>query len=197
MANKVVMLNGRFPEKLNDIPIVDIPECNPNNEANWMGWTKKELEKNGWDVICPVIPEVWKASYNTWEKALDEAMIDEDTTLVGLSQGAGAILKYIIQKNKLIKKLILVAPARNASPETPEFNEFYDFKINENVQQQIESGTTVFVSNDDWPGIQEAAETYAKDLGAKIIRFEDRGHFSFLIPTFPELLEEILESIDE
>lgn len=197
MAKKVVMLNGRFPEKLNDIPIVDIPECNPNNEANWMGWTKKELEKSGWNVICPVIPEVWKASYSTWEKALDDAGIDENTILLGLSQGAGAVLKYIIQKNKRIKKLILVAPARSASTDTPEFNEFYDFKINDNLREQIEKGTTIFVSNDDWLGIQEAAETYAKDLEANIIRFEDRGHFSFLIPTFPELLQEILESSDE
>lgn len=194
MANKAVMLYGRFPEKLNDIPIVDIPECNPNNEANWMGWTKKELEKNGWDVICPVIPEVWKAPYNTWEKALDEAMIDKETTLVGLSQGAGAILKYIIQKNKQIKKLVLVAPARSISPE---FHEFYDFEINDNIKDQIEKGTTIFVSNDDWPGIQDAAETYAKDLGAKVIRFEDRGHFSFLIPTFPELLKELSGESDQ
>lgn len=153
-----------------------------------MGWTKKELKNHGWQVVCPVIPEIWNAPYSEWKKALDEASVDENTTLVGLSQGAGAIVKYIIQNNRKIKKLILVAPARHKS----EYPEFYDFEINDDVRRLIENGTTIFVSNDDWPDIVAGAETYAKELGGKLVRFEDRGHFSFLIKTFSELLEEIL-----
>ncbi|NQU83390.1 MAG: alpha/beta hydrolase [Parcubacteria group bacterium] len=188
MTKKTVLCYGRFPEKFDGVPIVDIPSCNPNNEINWMGWTKKELEKLGWQVVCPVIPEVWSAPYSAWKNALDEANVDENTTLVGLSQeGAGAIVKYIIQNNRKIKKLILVAPARHKL----EYPEFYDFEINDDVRRLIEKGTTIFVSNDDWPDIVEGAETYAKELDGKLVRFEDRGHFSFLIPTFPELLEEI------
>ena len=194
MLKKAVMLYGRFPEKFDDVPIIDIPSCNPNNEINWMGWTKKELEKQGWRVVCPIIPEVWKAPYSAWKKALDEAGVDENTTLVGLSQGAGAIVKYIIQNNRKIRKLILVAPART---HTPEFAEFYDFEINDDVKKLIEKGTTIFVSNDDWPGILEGAKSYANDLDAKVVRFNDRGHFSFLIPTFPELLDEMTENHDE
>lgn len=156
-----------------------------------MGWTKKELEKRGWLVTCPVIPEVWKASYGDWERALDKVGINEETVLVGLSQGAGAAIKYTIENKKKINKLILVAPARQASADAPKFAEFYDFKITDDIKKQIKNGVTIFVSDDDWPGILDAAKTYEKDLGAKVIHFEDRGHFSFLIKTFPELVEEI------
>jgi len=187
MRQRAILVYGRFPEKFDGVSIVDIPTCNPNNEKNWMGWTKKELEKLGWQVVCPVIPEVWNAPYSAWKNALDEAGVDENTTLVGLSQGAGAIVKYIIQNNRRIRKLILVAPARHK----PEYPEFYDFKIDDSVKRLIKNGTTVFVSNNDWSDIVAGAETYAKELNGRLVRFEDRGHFSFLIPTFPELLEEI------
>ena len=67
----VILLYGRFPEKIDGVPIADIPECDPNNENNWMGWTKKELEKLDWKVTSPIIPKVWEAPYSEWEKALD------------------------------------------------------------------------------------------------------------------------------
>lgn len=183
-----ILLYGRFSERIDGVPIIDIPECDPNNENNWMGWTKKELEKLGWRVTCPVIPQVWSAPYSAWKNALDEAGVDENTTLVGLSQGAGAIVKYIIKNNRKIRKLILVAPARHKL----EYSEFYDFEIDDNVRRLIKNGATVFVSNDDWPDIVAGAETYAKELSGKLVRFEDRGHFSFLIKKFPELLAEII-----
>mgnify|MGYP001580435694 CR=1 FL=1 len=186
-----ILLYGRFDEKIGGVPIVNIPTCNPNNENNWMGGTKRELKKQGWRVTCPVIPEVWKAPYSVWETALDESEVDEDTVLVGLSQGAGAVIKYIIENKKKISKLILIAPARQASVDTPEFTEFYDFQITNDIKKQIKNGVTIFISNDDWPGILDAVKIYEEDLGAKVVRFEDRGHFSFLIKTFPELVEEI------
>ena len=191
---KAVLVYGRFPEFFEDgVRPLDIPECNPNNEKNWMGWAKKELEKKNFEVHCPQVPRVWEAPYSAWKKAIDEAGVDENTTLVGLSQGAGAIVKYIIQNNRKIKKLILVAPARHKA----EYPEFYDFEIDDDVRKLIKRGTTIFVSNDDWPDIVKGAETYAKELNGKLVRFENRGHFSFLIPKFPELLKEILVSNNE
>jgi len=187
-----VLLHGRFSEKINGVPVVDIPECNPNNENNWMGWTKKELEKEGFRVTCPIVPKVWEAPYSAWKKEIDKAGVDSETILVGLSAGAGAILRYIIEGQKKIKKLILIAPARYPSTDSPH-QSFYDFKISSDTKNQIQNGTTIFVSNDDWPGILNATKIYEKNLNAKVIRFEDRGHFSFLIKTFPELLNEILD----
>ncbi len=190
-----ILLYGRFSEKIDGVPIVDIPECNPNNENNWMGWTKKELEKRGYKVTCPIIQKVWEAPYGEWKKAIDDAGVNKETVLVGLSAGAASCVKYIIEEKKTIKKLCLVAPARRASPTDPcpTADEFYNFEILKNIKRQIKNGTTIFVSDDDWDLILDSVKIYEKELSAKVIHFKDRGHFSFLIKTFPELLEEILK----
>jgi hypothetical protein len=90
---KAMLLYGRFAEKIGGVPIVQIPECDPNNENNWMGWTKKELAKKRFTVYCPIVPEVWRAPYRDWKKEIDKFDIDENTTLVGLSAGGAAIVR--------------------------------------------------------------------------------------------------------
>jgi predicted alpha/beta hydrolase family esterase len=186
---KAVLLYGRFSEE-----IAKLPECNPNDKRNWMGWTKKQLIERGYQVVCPIIPKVWEAPYSEWKKALADAAIDADTVLVGLSAGGAACVRYIAEEKRVIKKLILVAPARYAEGEDPlsTANDFYNFQVSDSVKHQIKNGTTIFVSNDEpLAGIQGSVKIYEKELGAKVVRFEDRGHFSFLIKTFPELLEEV------
>ncbi|MFA7244627.1 MAG: alpha/beta hydrolase [Candidatus Magasanikbacteria bacterium] len=188
-----VLVYGRFPEFFEDgIRPLDIPECNPNNKGNWMGWTKEKLEEKGFEVHCLIVPEVWKAPYGVWKEELDKINIDSETTLVGLSQGAGAITRYISEEKKRIKKLILVAPARKISD--TEWLEFYNFEISTDVKKGIEAGTTIFYDTEDFEDIVKSVEIYRKDLDAMVIEMPNYGHFSFEIREFPELLEEILET---
>lgn len=190
-TKKAVLLYGRFPEYFSDGSRPDeIPECDPNNEKNWMGWTKKALEQQGFLVICPIIPKVWQAPYEEWRKAIDKTNVDENTTLVGLSQGAGAVARYVAESNKKIKKLILVAPARHIPDEA--WTGFYDFKIGSDVKKRIIKGTTAFFDTADWDFILDSVKVYEKELDAKAVNLPGRGHFSFEIPTLPELLDEIL-----
>src|SRR3989338_11175557 len=94
-TNKVILMYGRFSEKIDGIPIIEIPLCDPSNEGNWMGWTKKELEKKNYEVHAPQITKVWEAPYSEWKKVIDEIGVDENTTLVGLSAGGAAVTRYI------------------------------------------------------------------------------------------------------
>lgn len=166
-----------------------------------MGWTKKQLTELGYQVVCPVIPKVWEAPpYCEWKKVLDEAKIDGDTVLVGLSAGGAICVKYLIEEKIVIGKLILVAPAYLNKKEDhfPITNDFNNFQIADNTKNQIKNGTIIFVSDDEpLTGIQEAVKIYEKELDAKVVRFVGRGHFSFKIKTFSELLEEILKSNKE
>ena len=130
---------------------------------------------------------MWEATYIEWKKALDEAKIDEDTILAGLSAGGAACIRYMAVEKKTIDKLILIAPAALTEKEY--------LLIDDNTKNQIKNGTTIFVSDDEpYVDIQDAVKVYEKKFDAKVIRFSDRGHFSFLIKTFPELLEEILKN---
>lgn len=190
---KVILLYGIFAKE-----IATLSECNPNDERNWMGWTKKQLIELGYQVVCPIIKKIWEApSYSEWKKALDEAKIDDDTILVGLSAGGAVCVKYITEEKKVISKLILIAPAYWSKREDgfPITDDFVNFKIADDTKKQIKNGTIIFVSDDDLlAGIQEAVKKYERELDARVVRFADRGHFSFLIKTFPELLREVSKS---
>lgn len=190
---KVVLLYGIFTEK-----IATLPECNPNDERNWMGWTKKQLTELGYQVVCPIVPKVWEAPpYSEWKKVIDKAKVDGDTVLVGLSAGGAICVKYLIEEKKVISKLILIAPAywTKKQDHFPITNDFSNFQITDDTKNKIKNGTTIFISDDDpLTGIQEAVKIYEKELNAKVVRFVSRGHFSFQMRNFPELLEEVLKS---
>lgn len=190
---KIVLLYGIFSEEL-----ATLPECNPNDDRNWMGWTKKQLLERGYQAICPIIPKVWEAPYGEWKKALDESGIDANTILVGLSAGGVACIRYISEEKKTISKLVLIAPAKYTEKEDSRANtnDFYNFHISDDVKNQIKNRTTIFVSDDEpYIDIQDAVKIYEKKFNAKVIQFSDKGHFSFLMKTFPELLEEIAVSL--
>lgn len=194
----VVLLHGIFPESFDGVLIADIPLCDPNNDGNWMGWTKKRLQENGYTVTCPVIADVWNASWKQWETELDKVIIDENTILVGLSAGGYALLRYLGESRKKVKKLILVAPGapgfeREDGVTFPHQDDFYSYAITSELKSFIHDQVVEFVSNDD-DFILRAVELYKNILDAKVINVESRGHFSFLIPEFPELLKEIEES---
>ncbi len=194
------MLHGRWPEKIDGKLISDIPECDSNNENNWMGWTKKRLEEKGYIVICPIVADAWKATWEEWKTEIDKCAIDEHTILVGLSAGAYALLRWLGESGQKIKKLVLVAPAsgmllRDKDRDFgPSEKEFYEYEITSALQSQIQDGTTIFVSKDDWPAILQSAEMYQNLLNAKVIKLENFGHFSFLIKKLPQLLEAIIHS---
>ncbi len=195
--NKVVMLHGRWPEKIDGKLIADIPECDSNNPNNWMGWAKERLQEKGYEVQCPIVVDSWKAPYGEWKKELDKCGIDENTILVGLSAGAYALLRWLGESGKSIKKLILMAPASKLLLEDqnrdagPSESEFYEYQITPALQSQIKEGTTIIVSHDDYSGILKSVELYERLLVAKVVRLEGLGHLSFLIRTLPELVDEI------
>ncbi|MEK7648379.1 MAG: alpha/beta hydrolase [Patescibacteria group bacterium] len=198
--NKVILMYGKFSEKIDGTPIIDIPLCNPSNEGNWMGWTKKELEKKNYEAYTPQVTKVWEAPYNEWKKVIDEIGVDENTTLVGLSAGGAAVTRYIIEEKKQIKKLILIAPARYSEGGvdlSSTSHEFYDFEIGDSVKKQIKNGVTIFYDTADSIVKSVHVQMYKEQLNAKVVLVEGYGHFSFLIPTFPLLLKELLASHDE
>lgn len=194
--SNVILLHGRWSERIEGKLIVDIPLCDPNNEGNWMGWTKKCLEAKGYDVTCPIVPDVWKARYEEWKEALDQLTINERTILVGLSAGGYALLRLLVETGKRVKKVILVAPGSKQLSRDPERvkmpyeDEFYACEITSHVKTQIQDQIVIMISNDD-EVIGRTYEGYVPVLDAKVIPLERRGHFSFLIPELPELLEEI------
>lgn len=161
-----------------------------------MGWTKMHLEEKGYSVICPIIADAWKASYEEWKEQLDKIEVNEESTLVGLSAGGYALLRWLSETGKKVRKIILVAPGSKRildnldREKLPLEDEFYSYEITPSLKSQIQMQVVIFVSNDH-KAILESVELFKEVLDAKVVRLDGLGHFSFLIPQLPELLDEI------
>lgn len=200
LQKKVVMLHGWHKGDISNIP-----EFLPDNPANWMGWTKQELEKRGYTVTNPFIRYGYRSEYEDWKREIEKIDIDDDTILVGWSSGGAFWVRWLGETKRRVKKLILVAPAKvvgNAKinktteikPENRlQWDKFHDFVTDPTIKDHV-GNIIIFISNDvDW--LVEAAHLYSEELNAKLITIENQGHFSNherTGPAFPELLAVVI-----
>jgi predicted alpha/beta hydrolase family esterase len=186
---KIIILNGWTAGDISAIP-----EFIPDNPANWLGWTKIELEKQGYSVINPFLKNGYRQEYEKWRTEIEKLAIDENTTLVGWSAGGAFWVRWLGETKRPIHKLILVAPVkiyRRTEKET-NFDRFMDFTIDPSIKNRV-AEIIIFISNDQ-PDLLKSAELYRKELKAELINIPNQGHFTNAeraTPEFPELIEAI------
>lgn len=160
-----------------------------NPEEAWLPWLKKELEKNGFRVTAPAMPETDSPRIETWVPALD-AIIgapDEHTFLVGHSIGCQAILRYLegLGGNEKIGGVVLVAGWMTLTPESTPTDEeraiakpWVEIPIAwEKVRARASTFTAIFSDND--PDIPLAnVEIFRENLNAEITMEHNKGHFT-------------------
>ncbi|MCX6807619.1 MAG: histidine phosphatase family protein [Patescibacteria group bacterium] len=186
---KVIILHGApTKDRSNE------PNYVPDNVRHWLGWLKENLEQNGFSVTNPQMPIPWQPEYENWKKEIEKLDIDENTTLVGTSAGGTFWVRWLGETKKRVKNLFLIAPSKIKWEERHYLNDFVNFEIDPEIKNRVEN-IIIFVSNDS-PGIIQSCKIYKKALLAKLIKLENRGHFTaFNNPEnkkFPELLKEIL-----
>ena len=159
-----------------------------NPQMHWYQWIRKELEKKGFTVIVPVMPNTSEPEINAWVSHLKNVVgkLNKETYFIGHSIGCQTILRYLEKEkyNGKIGTVILVAGwfrldhlesnevATIAGPwiQTP-----IDFK---KVRQKI-SKLTVFLSrNEPYGCVESNAKTFREKLGAKVIIKKNKGHFT-------------------
>jgi predicted alpha/beta hydrolase family esterase len=178
-----------------------------------MGWTKKQLEAQGYRVDNPFLRDGYKSDYEGWKRGIEKLDINENTILVGWSSGGAFWVRYLGETKQKVKKLILVAPSKvvgnseeslkklwliqtneNQPAYKSEWDSFHDFKCDTTIKDRVDD-VTIFISNDvDW--LVDASHIYAKELDAKLIEIKNQGHFTIdrrPSPEFPELLDAILQ----
>lgn len=172
-------------------------------DKDWMPWAKRELEKKGFEVMVPAMPDPDYPKINTWVEYLRKEVgkPDENTILVGHSMGCQAILRYLetLQEGEKVDKVICVAGWFSLTPEAaPSDKEraiarhWIETPIDfEKIRSKTSSFIAVFSDNDSYVPYEENAKTYKEKLGAEIILQKGMGHFSedTGITELPVLLE--------
>lgn len=147
------------------------------SNSHWLPWLQKQLLLNGIFTQTPEILDAYKPEYEKWKKGIEIFDINEETILIGHSCGGGFLIRWLSENKIKIKKLILVAPWLD--PKREKTTDFFDFQINKDISQRVES-IYLFVSGDDDKDILESVETIEKSISnIKVHKFSDFGHFTF------------------
>lgn len=163
-------------------------------------WLKKELEKRGYDIIAPQMPNPEEPEINAWVSHLKKSIgrLDEDTLLIGHSIGCQTIMRYLEKENfnGRIKIIFIAGWFKLDNLENEEAEDiarpWLTIPINFNKVKQKISHLIVFLSsNEPYNFVEENSETFKKKLDAKVIILKNRGHFSedTGVKQLPEILK--------
>jgi len=169
----------------------------------WQGWLKIELEKKGFQVFTPDMPDTENPKIETWVSALVKLVgkCDEETFFVGHSIGCQTILRYLESLPDDIKaggaifvagwfnlKDLDVKEEENALP-------WLRLPIDlEKVKAKAKKFFAVF-SDDDYYVPIEDEKIFQEKLDAETLIMKNKKHFTGEdgINELPIVLEKILE----
>ncbi len=175
-------------------------------KSNWKPWLKIALEKRGFKVLVPVMPDTNRPKIGVWVKHLAKIVgtPDNDCYFIGHSVGCQTILRYLQSQLKNVKVggVIFVAGWVHLKPEA--FEDVSDEQIMKpwietpiawrKILTHTKNFVAIFSDNDSFVPIEDA-KIFRENLGAKIIIEHKKGHFSSEDSVFelPVALESLLK----
>jgi predicted alpha/beta hydrolase family esterase len=162
---------------------------------HWFPWIKGELEKNGFEVFMPEMPEPYEPDYKKWSEEFEKLPLQHDTVLVGHSAGGGFLVRWLSENKSKVGKVVLVAPWIDPNHQwAPKM--FNGLVIDPTLPERTES-TNIFISMDDEQEELDTFEILKEKLpGLQVKKFTDKGHFilrDMHTIEFPELLEVLIK----
>lgn len=164
-------------------------------ENRWMNWLADELNKKGMSAVAPDFPRPWEAKYTEWKAEFEKYPVNKDSILVGHSCGAAFLVRWLLETATVVRKLILVSPAKVPETSDDTRQDLYAFDLPDDLPH-IADEVIVFTSN-DLPHHLQSLELYTKSLQPRIVRLEGKVHFLYFqmgTNEFPELLEEVVNT---
>lgn len=158
-------------------------------EEGWFPWLKRELEKKGFNVIVPQLPDPEKPRIEKWVPKIAEIVgtPDENTYFVGHSMGCQAIARYLVTLPEEIKvgggvfvagffkKLV----GLEDDPDVRETERHWLAAAIDlsKVKKCLIKSVAIFSDNDPWVP-SDNQDDFRDKLGSEIIIEHNKGHFS-------------------
>lgn len=160
-----------------------------SNVENWFPWLKNQIDDDSNQVIIPQYPiDKDKHFYNYWKKVLDTYnefdYINTNTIMIGHSSGCAFTIKYLIENNIKIDKLIFVSGFNNYFAENED--DFHK-KVNQSFYVEEEQlikikdlcNEIICIYGDNDPYIpQEVFHDLVLKLNAKEVIIKNGGHLN-------------------
>ncbi len=168
----------------------------------WYPWAKKELEKKGFNVVVPEMPETALPKLSLWLPKLQEVVPvpDEDLYLIGHSLGAITIMRYLekLKRNQKIGGVVFIAGFTD-NLGYKELESFFEKPIDfKKIKTKAKHFVAIHSDNDPYVPLKHG-NIFKEKLGAEVIVKHNMKHFSGPVDneesctTLPEVTEAIIK----
>lgn len=181
--------------------IIIVHRWEGGSNEDWLPWIKVELEKNGYEVLVPDMPDTDVPVIEKWCAKLSETVgtPDPETYFIGHSIGCQTILRYLEEIDIQVGGALFVAGWFNLENlEDEEVVEIAKPWIETTIDiEKIKSvlpKSTLLISRDDpYGAFQENVEKFNQFVTNTNI-FEHAGHFTeSKIPSILEHFEKLVQ----
>lgn len=177
-----------------------------DHTGNWFPWLKAQLEKQGYIVWVPDLPNSEHPNRKGWLKTIfqnKDWIFNNQTIMVGHSAGATFILRIleVLPKGIKIHKSVLVAGPSDLGTK-PEYFRYREDLVKDPFNwAKIKKSCCTFYyfcsDNDPYECGINKSKVFQQHLGGELIFLPGEGHFNLekgpQYKQFPRLLEKILE----
>jgi len=176
---------------------------NGHPSHNWQPWLRKELEKAGYEVWAPELPENDTPNRFVYEKFLKESNWDfSDNLIIGHSSGATTVLNLLSSDwFPHIKAAVLLGAFLNEKLtkkvdwyKEGQFDNLFPTEGFDASKIKLKADHFYFIhGKQDGYCDPEDARKLSDTLGGTFVLVPDAGHFSSPVQEIPELLTALHE----
>ncbi len=147
----------------------------------WYPWAQAELEKRGYQVTVPDMPDPDPPKLATWLQHLQSIIgtPDEELVLIGHSIGTVTIMRYLESlQDARVGTVILVAGFTDQLG-FAELENFFESRLDfDKIKTKSKNGFVVIQSDNDPFVSEQYGVRLQQELGAKLIVKHNAGHMS-------------------
>jgi len=165
--------------------IIFIHGYTASSQADWYPNIKPELDKLGADYSIPDLPGGTHPHSREWLEIIDKEVksATKPIILVGHSLGTRAALLYLDEFEPKVDTVLLIAAFDNnwevnRKRRDEHYADFFEYSLDLEKIKKLAKQFIVMHSKDDSSIDYSQGLEISKELGAKLITYEDRGHFS-------------------
>jgi hypothetical protein len=169
---------------MKDFKVIFIHGYTASSKSDWYPNISPELKKLDIDYVIPDLPGGEFPHAIEWLNTIHQEVLKTNKPLVfvGHSLGSRAVLLYLDKYRVKVKSVILIAAFANRIEnakrnEGKAYPDFFSYKIDIDKIKAFADKFFVMHSKDDDSIPYEQGVEIANDLGAKLITYENRGHF--------------------
>lgn len=169
---------------MNNYRIVFVHGYTASASENWYPNISRELTKLGVDFEIPNLPGGEHPHAEMWLGKLHKVISksDKPLVLVGHSLGTRTILLYLERYKPRVEVVLLIAAFANRLENAQKFDrdaypDFFEHLVDIEAIKPLAKTWIVMHSKDDGLDYEQGVEI-AEELGAKLVTYEDRDHFS-------------------